>query len=153
MIAHPPCTYISYAATAYWNQTGRPRKRLDALDFFLKLLEAPIEKICIENPLGCADNIIRKYDQIINPYYFGDPHLKRTCLWLKNLPPLTWTLHDTLFEKASGIEKPEPIYTDLKGKKRYFTDAISGRNGEGSSFKKRSVFWPGIAKAMADQWG
>lgn len=153
MIAHPPCTYISYAATKYWNDAGRARHRLEALDFFLRLLEAPIGKICLENPLGCADAIIRKHDQIIEPYYFGDPHKKRTCLWLKNTPPLIYHLKADLFNNKSAVDKPEPIYTDKSGKKRYFTDAIGGFHGTGNSYKKRSQFWPGIAKAMAEQWG
>lgn len=153
MIAHPPCTYISYAATAYWNQPGRAKLRLEALMFFNELLQCGIHKICIENPQGCADAVIRKADQVINPYYFGEPHLKRTHLWLKNLPPLQYKLHDDLFGERTSTDKPKPIYTDKKGKKRYFTDSIGGFHGSGNSFKKRSAFWPSIAAAMADQWG
>ena len=153
MIAHPPCTYISYAATAYWNQSGRAKLRLEALMFFNELLESDIPKICIENPQGCADAVIRKADQVINPYYFGEPHLKRTQLWLKNLPPLQYRLQNDLFGERTATDKPEPVFTDKKGKKRYFTDAQSGGNGTGTSFKKRSKFWASIAQAMADQWG
>lgn len=97
--------------------------------------------------------VIRKHDQIVNPYYFGEPHLKRTCLWLKNLPKLKYRLADDLFNNRTSVDRPEPIYTDVKGKKRYFTDANSGRHGDGESFKPRSKFWIGIAEAMADQWG
>ncbi len=108
MIAHPPCTYLSYAATKYWNTPGRANKRIEALKFFNRVINARIQKICIENPLGCADAIIRKHDQIIDPYYFGDAHKKRTCLWLKNLPPLQYSLTNTLFEQATGTQKPPP---------------------------------------------
>lgn len=153
MIAHPPCTYISYAATACWDNPGRSKLRLEALMFFNELLNCNIAKICIENPQGCADSVIRKADQVINPYYFGDPHLKRTHLWLKNLPLLQYQLEDNLFGKRTSVDRPEPIYTDIKGKKRYFTDSKGGYNGNGKSFKKRSMFWPTIAKAMAEQWG
>ena len=153
MIAHPPCTYLSYAANGYWNMPGRAAKRLDALDFFLTLWNAPIDKICLENPLGCADAIIEKHTQIINPYYFGEPHLKRTCLWLKNLPKLIHRKDNDLFGIATHVGKPEPIYTDKSGKKRYFTDAANGAHGEGNSFKKRSKTFESIAAAMADQWG
>lgn len=97
MIGHPPCKFISYAATKYWHQDGRAQKRIEALGFFNTLLSAPIEKICIENPLGCAGPIIRPHDQIIHPYYFGDSDVKRTCLWLKNLPKLVYELNDNLF--------------------------------------------------------
>ena len=141
MIAHPPCTYISYAATRYWNEPGRMYKRLEALDFFAKLIDAPINHICIENPIGCADAIIRKHDQIIHPYYFGDNDLK-------NLPKLVHIKEDGLFNdfEKTHANKPEPIYTEKSGKKRYFSDANHGGH-------KRSKSFPGIAKAMAEQWG
>lgn len=149
MIGHPPCTYISYAATKYWNQPGRAEKRLKALEFFRQLIESPILHICIENPLGVADHVIRKHDQIIHPYYFGDNDMKRTCLWLKNLPKLQYRLNDDLFSQKTAVKKPKPVYVDKTGKKRYFTDAISGRQNGGH---KRSTSFPGIAKAMAEQW-
>ena len=144
MIAHPPCTYLSYAATSVWNNPGRLEKRLEALDFFAKLWLAPIDKICVENPMGCASPTIAKYSQIIQPYQFGDTESKRTCLWLKNLPVLLHT----------DVVKPK-IYAYYKnGKKK-------GMPIYGNSYLKfsedrghiRSKFFPGIAKAMADQWG
>ena len=151
-IAHPPCTYISYAAKAYWDRPGRARKRIEALNFFLDLWEAPIDKICLENPMGIADAVITKHTQVIHPYYFGDNDMKRTCLWLKNLPALTYTFSNTLFENQTACEKPEPIYIDKSGTKRYFTDAISGtRSGGGGKFRSKS--FKGIANAMAQQWG
>jgi hypothetical protein len=153
MVAFPPCTYITYAATAYWDNPGRAKLRLEALMFFNQLLTSDIPKICIENPQGCADAVIRKADQVVNPYYFGEPQLKRTQLWLKNLPPLKYRMHDDLFGERTATDKPKPTFVDKKGKKRYFTDAQSGGNGSGTSFKKRSKFWPVIAAAMADQWG
>lgn len=153
MIGHPPCTYLSYAGTAHWNKPGRLRKRLEALDFFASLWEAPIEKICLENPKGCASPTIAKYTQEIQPYYFGDPQLKTTWLWLKNLPLLSWKQDDDLFGVRSAVERPEPTYVDYTGKKRYFTDATGGYHGEGASTLKRSKTFPGIAKAMAEQWG
>ena len=71
MIGHPPCTYLSYAGTRHWNAPGRITKRLKALEFFRILWEAPIDKICLENPKGCASPIIAKYTQEIQPYYWG----------------------------------------------------------------------------------
>ena len=88
MIGHPPCTYLSYAGTRHWNNPRRVYKRLEALRFFADLWEAPIEKICLENPKGCASPVIAKYTQEIQPYYFGDDDMKTTRLWLKNLPRL-----------------------------------------------------------------
>ncbi len=153
LIAHPPCTYLSYAGTAHWNKPGRLEKRLKALDFFAALWLAPIKSICLENPKGCASPTIAKYSQVIQPYYFGDADLKTTWLWLKNLPPLVWHERNNLFSLATSVGKPAPIYTDYTGKKRYFTDAIGGHHGEGNSTLKRSKTFPGIAAAMADQWG
>jgi hypothetical protein len=144
MIAHPPCTFLSYAATSVWNKEGRLEKRLDALNFFAKLWLAPIDKICIENPMGCASPTIAKYSQIIQPYYFGDTESKRTCLWLKGLPLLI----------STDIVKPK-IYAYYKtGKKKgmpiYGNDYLKFSEDRG---KIRSKTFPGIAKAMAEQWG
>jgi len=150
MIAFPPCTYLSYAGTAYWNDPGRCKSRLEALDFFRRLWEAPIQKICIENPKGCASPTIAKYTQEIQPYYFGDAYFKTTWLWLKSLPPLQYVLFENLFETKTSVDRPTPIYTDKSGKKRYFTDAITGMNGGNH---KRSCTFKAIAEAMADQWG
>lgn len=148
MIAHPPCRYLTYAALKHWNQKGREQKRKEAMAFFMKLWKASIGMICIENPMGLPNTVFRSADQTIHPYFFGEPHLKRTCLWLKNLPLLEY--------KKTIIEKPEPLSTHLRSKsklfkggelkKNYFAHKIHG-------WKNRSRFWPGIAKAMAEQWG
>lgn len=147
MIGHPPCNYISYAGTQSWNEPGRSFKRLEALHFFATLWEASIDKICLENPKGCASPVIAKYSQEIQPYYFGDEAQKTTWLWLKNLPNLEYTHHADLFGNATSSGKPEPSSIEESGKKRYFTD-----NGRLTA-KERAKFWPGIAKAMAEQWG
>lgn len=147
LIGHPPCTYISYAGTQSWNDPGRVFKRLEALQFFAKLWEAPIKYICLENPKSCASPVIAKYSQEIQPYYFGDEHLKTTWLWLRNLPPLEYKLQQDLFGSATSVEKPEPLSVDTTGKKRFFSDS------KNRSSKSRSKTFPGIAKAMAEQWG
>ena len=104
MIGHPPCTYLSYAATRVWNDKGRVYKRLEALKFFADLWEAPIERICLENPKGCASPTIAKYSQIIQPWNFGDATYKTTCLWLKNLPPLKHFKESDMFDEKNGKE-------------------------------------------------
>jgi hypothetical protein len=150
MIAHPPCTYLSYVATRSWNDVGRCKKRLDALEFFRQLWEAPIDKICVENPQGCASPTIAKYSQIIQPWYFGEPFYKTTCLWLKNLSLLIHLEDDTLFEPKTHTPKPKPIYVCEKtGKNVHWNEAMGGSNRA----KSRSIFWCGIADAMAEQWG
>lgn len=80
MIAHPPCTYLSYAANGYWHQPGRAEKRDEAMNFFMALVSAPVERICVENPVGLPNTVYRKPDQIIHPYFFGERELKKTCL-------------------------------------------------------------------------
>lgn len=138
LIAHPPCTYLSYAATKYWNQPGREELRQEAMKFFMLFINAPFKYVCVENPVGLPNTIYRKPDQIIHPYYWGEPHKKRTCLWLKNLPKLK-------YDKEKIVE-PEPIYIDKTGKKRYFTDANHGG-------KTRSVTFKCVAEQFALQWG
>ena len=153
MIAHPPCTYLSYAATRVWNDVGRCKKRLEALEFFRLLWESPINKICIENPRGCASPTITKYTQLIQPYYFGDTESKATCLWLKNLPLLKHIDGDTLFDKNTYV-KPKIYGYYKKGKKK-------GMPIYGNNYLKfsedighlRSKTFQGIANAMAKQWG
>ena len=148
MVGHPPCTYLSYAGTRHWNNTGRVFKRLEALDFFAKLWEAPINMICLENPKGCASPTIAKYTQEIQPYYFGDDDMKTTWLWLRNLPPLLHSEGNTLFKNKTHVAKPEP-HSILKttGKATYFSD------GKTKDPKIRSKTFPGIANAMVNQWG
>jgi len=145
MIAHPPCTYLSYAATRSWNNPGREAKRLEALDFFMQLINANVKRICVENPVGYPNTVYRKPDQIIHPYYFGDPFMKRTCLWLKNLPLLQWD---------KSVTKPEPVYIQVggrnDGKKIHFTEALAPTKDR---WKERSRTFQGIADAMAEQWG
>ena len=150
MIAHPPCQYLSYAANKYWNRPGREMKRQKAFSFVKKLYESNIKKIAIENPVGYLNTVWIKPNQIIKPYYFGDNYQKNICLWLKNLKPLMHFKTTDLFNNQTHIKKPEPIYIEKSGKKRYNTDAVSGCKKDAS--KERSKFFPGVAKAMADQW-
>lgn len=142
MIAHPPCTYLSVSGL-HWNKRKpeRQRKTEEAIDFVRILLEAPIERIALENPIGCLSTRIRKPDQIIQPYQFGHDASKSTCLWLKNLPPLQPTCYI------------EPRIVD--GKKRWSNQTNSGQNRLGPSpdrWKLRSITYQGIAQAMANQW-
>lgn len=153
MIAHPPCTFISYAGIRWWNDPGRLKKRLAALNFFGKLWDAPIDQICIENPNGCASPTIAKYSQVIHPYYFGDPESKRTCLWLKNLSPLGHQEGDGLFGEKTHVEPKIYAYYKSgphKGEPIYGHSYLKYAEDRG---KTRSKFFPGIANAMADQWG
>ena len=153
MIAHPPCTYLSNVANRVWDSPGREFKRWDAAVFFMTLMLSDIEKICIENPLGIMNRVFRKPDQIIHPYYFGEPYKKRTCLWLKNLVPLMWSDKNELFINKTSCDEPGPLYIcqgeKSKGKAINWCEGMKGSN-RGHS---RSRFWESIASAMATQWG
>jgi len=153
MIAHPACTYLTTTANK-WLKDQPPRKsgalvgearrnaRLEAIDFFMKLVDAPIERICIENPVGCMSTVYRKPDQIIQPFYFGHVEPKRTCLWLKNLPKLEYT------------DIVEPEYHITKSGKRlpkWYAYADKSK-GQEERARIRSVTFDGIADAMASQW-
>jgi len=155
MVAHPPCQYLSYSARRVWHAPGRAEKREEALKFFIALMEAPIEKICVENPLGLPCQAYRRPDQTIHPYYFGDRVMKRTCLWLKNLAPLIWREHDELFGPRTATEVPAPVRIQASGvnwgKAMHFTEAMKGSGMNRA--KERARFFPGIAAAMAEQWG
>ncbi|MDR0618297.1 MAG: hypothetical protein LBG17_00165 [Bacteroidales bacterium] len=105
MIAHPPCTYLSFAyAGKDRYSVERLQKKVDAYKFFVDLWSAPIEHICIENPMGYAHTGLLPYTQIVEPYYFGDPYTKRTCLWLKNLPKLTYYKPDIFGDEGGGVQ-------------------------------------------------
>lgn len=159
MIGHPPCDFLSNAGIAFFNvekygdkAVQRWKNRIEAVEFFLKLWRAPIEFICLENPIGFMSSIGLKPTQIIEPWYFGDPHKKRTGLWLKGLPKLTYILENNLFEPVTSCDEPEPIFIDNSGKPRYFTEAIKGHGGYEGRKKARSKTFQGIAKSMAEQW-
>lgn len=143
MIAHPPCTYLC-SSGLHWNKRvqGRAAQTEEALDFVRLLLDAPIPRIALENPIGCIGTRIRKSDQTIQPWQFGHDASKATCLWLVNLPALVPT---TLVE---------PRIVD--GKKRWGNQTDSGQNRlppSADRWKIRSETYTGIAEAMADQWG
>jgi site-specific DNA-cytosine methylase len=143
MIAHPPCTYLSVSGM-HWTTRGLrdPKLTEDALDFVRLLMGMPIAKIAIENPVSVISSKIRKPDQIVNPYQFGDDASKKTCLWLKGLPLLEQT----------NLIAPRII----NGKRRWANQCDSGQNKLGPSddrWKERSRTYQGIADAMAAQWG
>jgi hypothetical protein len=140
MIAHPPCTYLSVSGM-HWTARGLrdPQLTENALVFVQRLMDADIPKICIENPVSVISSRIRKPDQIIQPWWFGDDASKKTCLWLKNLPLLAPT------NKLPGDEKT-----------RRGNQLESGQNKLPPSknrWKDRSRTYQGIADAMAAQWG
>lgn len=147
LIAHPPCTYLTNASAVRMRVKGeivkeRYEKMLEAKEFFLAFYNADCNKICVENPVPLKLCELPKYDQIIQPYWFGHPYSKRTCLWLKGLPKL---------EPTNMMDHWEPYVNggnlDAHGNYRQF----KGRNERDP--KTRSKTFEGIANAMAEQWG
>ena len=154
MIAHPPCTYLAVSGARWlYNKDGsrnedRWVKQAEGLAFVRKLMDAPIEYIAIENPVSVISTQIRKPDQIIQPYQFGDEASKKTCLWTKNLPNL---IHTDIVGKGDMIE-----WIDKNGKKKrqakWYLDALSKAKTAEERRTLRSKTFKGIAKAMAEQW-
>ena len=141
MIAHPPCTYLSkVTAPLLKKDLSRYLKMYHAKLFFMKLYNAPIGKICVENPVPLKASELPDYDQIINPNQFGHDMIKRTCLWLRNLPPLLDTM-------AGG--EPKKVF-NKKGKSN--GTAWYHNSSKEPHWKRRSRTFTGIAEAMADQW-
>jgi len=143
MIAHPPCTYLC-SSGLHWNKRRpeRAKQTEEALAFVVQLLEAPIARIALENPIGCISTRIRPPDQIVQPYQFGHDASKATCLWLKGLQPLTPT--DQVAPKL------------VNGRRRWGNQTDSGQNKlppSADRWKIRSETYKGIAQAMAKQWG
>lgn len=127
MICHPPCTHLAVSGARWFK--GKQVEQEEALDFVRTLLEAPIPRICLENPVSIISTRIRKPDQVIQPWQFGHGEVKATCLWLKNLPKLVPTQIVEGREARVHREPPGP-----------------------DRWKNRSRTFGGIAKAMASQW-
>ena len=151
MIAHPPCTYLTLTGNKWFKPEykdrfpNRQQQRQDAIDFFMKLMNLPIPKIAIENPIGVMSTVFRKPDQIIQPWQYGHETTKATCLWLKGLPKL---------QPTNIVSKGEVVISKSGNRTSrwyYETGMIPLKNG--ARAKARSVTFQGIADAMANQWG
>lgn len=155
LIAHPPCTYLTVAGNRWFNiekygdkAIQRIKDRENAIDFFMKFINAPCEHIAVENPVGVMSTVYRKADQIIQPYYFGDHARKGTCLWLKGLPYLRSTnIVDPgeILDGGYSCGASAHYATDENGKILPWNDPRTA--------KIRSKTFFGVARAMADQWG
>ncbi len=161
MIAHPPCTYLCVSGAGWYydpkdkhlpiekrrphpKYPNRRQDQKDAITFFMSLIDAPIPKIAVENPIGVMSKTYRKPDQIIQPYQFGEEASKATCLWLKGLPKLIPTKivskGEFYYPKSGATRRP-----------KWFADSAYLPKEERQ--KARSKTFKGIADAMAEQWG
>lgn len=150
IIAHPPCTYLTVTGNRWFNiekygDKARERWKLreEAIDLFMAFANANCDHIAIENPIGVMSTNWRKPDQIVQPYYFGDPFEKKTCLWLKGLPLL----------KKSNEVKPEDRTKFASGKSMPAWYAAAANLPAAERSRIRSQTFPGFAQAMAEQWG
>ena len=172
MIAFPPCTHLAVSGAKHFKQKRKDGRQQQGIDFFMKMINAPIPKIAVENPIGIMSSRHKKPNQIIHPYHFGDPYSKATCLWLKNLPLLNYNKKkdiivggssptELLFSTDEYANMQKKLNHDLPTEvdKGEFITFPSGKKmakwySEASgSGHKRSKTFPGIAKAMANQWG
>ena len=150
IIAHPPCTFLAVSGNRWFSvekygqeAIQRKKKREEAAEFFMTIAAAKCSKICIENPVGVMSTLWRKPDQIIQPYMFGDSADKKTCLWLKGLHPLVPT---------NEVTPPERVKFDSgKSMPKWYAELWHLPKEERS--RLRSQTFPGIAVAMAEQWG
>ena len=155
MIAHPPCTYLSVSGARHlYNKDKSPnveryKNQAEALDFVYKLMNTDIQRIAIENPISVISSHIRKPDQIIQPYWFGDSASKSTCLWLKNLPKLQPTNIVSKGEFKEWIDKKSG---KVKRQALWYYEALQQSKTPQERRTLRSKTFKGIAEAMANQW-
>lgn len=161
MIAHPPCTFLAVSGARWYyhpDDSGMPtserrphprfpnraQDREEAVEFFIRLCEAPIEKIAVENPVGIISTRYRKPNQTVHPWMFGDEASKATCLWLKNLP---------LLEATNIVEKGERVVLKSgKSLPKWYSDALTKAKSPAERRTLRSKTFKGMAEAMALQW-
>ena len=162
MIAHPPCTFLAVSGAKWYYHPddkdltiekrrphpkfpNRAKDREIAVKFFIDLVNANIPYIAIENPIGIMNTRYRKADQIVQPYHFGDSASKKTCLWLKNLPPLEYT----------NVVEPGEFIEFKSGKRiaKWYSDGLTKTKSAKERQIWRSKTFPGFAKAIAEQWG
>tara|TARA_R110002110_G_scaffold42316_12_gene132962 strand:- start:3 stop:656 length:654 start_codon:yes stop_codon:yes gene_type:complete len=148
LIAFPPCTHLAVSGARHFPEKIKDGRQQQGIDFFMAMINAPIERIAVENPIGIMSSIFRKPDQIVQPWQFGDKAQKSTCLWLKNLPKLR---PNNIVEKGEFFE-----FTSKKGEKKrmplWYYEALQKAKTPAERSTLRSKTFSGIAKAMAEQW-
>jgi len=142
VIAFPPCTHLACSGSRHFAKKIEDGRQQQGVDFFMLFTNIDCQYVVIENPIGVMSSKYRKPNQIIQPFQYGHPSKKSTCLWLKNTPLL----------KPTNIVEPEII--TLSNGKKFSADYMKGvkRSKAGESSVERSKTYPGIAKAMAEQW-
>jgi len=161
MIAFPPCTHLTVSGARHFKAKQADGRQQQGIDFFMQMINAPIEKIAVENPIGIMSTVYRKPDQVIQPYFFGDGFTKTTCLWLKNLPLLQHFKEVDLFNDTITHVETSSDYKEWVSKKSgkqkrqqmWYYKALTEAKTKEERSTIRSKTFPGIAHAMATQWG
>lgn len=157
LIAFPPCTHLAVSGARHFEKKRQDGRQQQGIDFFMRMINAPIKYKAIENPVGIMNTTYKPPTQIIQPYYFGDEAQKTTCLWLENLPLLYHNAKANLFDQTiTHVSKGEKMeFISKKGVKKsqpkWYADALKLPPEERS--KVRSKTFPGIAEAISNQWG
>jgi hypothetical protein len=158
LIAFPPCTHLATSGAQHFPEKIKDGRQQQGIDFFMALINAPINRIAVENPIGIMSTVYRKPDQLIQPWQFGDEAQKTTCLWLKNLPKLYHNDRPNLFDdKVTHVSKGE--FYEFKSKTgekkkmpKWYYEAFKNAKSPEERKRLRSKTFPGIAQAMANQW-
>ena len=141
MVAHPPCTHLAVSGAAWFHK--KQREQTEALNFVRALMDAPIPRWCIENPVSVISTRIRKPTQIVHPWQFGHSEMKTTCLWLNNLPNLVPT----------AVVDKGVVHVHASGKRSSEWSMRTFKMPKSIRWRERSKTFQGIADAMAEQWG
>lgn len=150
VVSFPPCTHLASSGAAWFEEKRKDGRQQEAIDFFMLFTDLPdCSRVAIENPVGIMSRLYRKPDQIIQPWWFGHPRTKKTCLWLKGLPLLVPTC---MVEPEFQMNRDGTVFKDRKGK-RYSPDHYNmpfSRDPERA--RLRGQTYQGVAEAMAEQW-
>lgn len=149
IIAFPPCTHLSQAGAVHWKKKQADGRQQAAGHFFMAMVNAPAKMVCVENPRGIMTKLHRPPDQIVEPWWFGDPYAKKTCLWMSGLPPLVPSNPVTAIARVTtggGSWKTD------KAAGRKLMSAYEDSEGRKNRARVRSRTFPGLAAAMAEQW-
>jgi hypothetical protein len=160
-IFFPPCTHLTVSGAMHFKQKIADGRQKQGVDFFMAMINAPIERIAVENPIGIMSKKYRKPDQIIQPYFFGDGFTKTTCLWLKNLPLLQhYKTVDLFNDKVTHVDTSKEYKEwickktgKMKRQQMWYYNALLNAKTKEERSTIRSKTFPGIARAMAEQWG
>lgn len=150
IIAHPPCDHLGYAGARWFKQKQADGRQQRAADFFMEMVNAPSPLVAVENPHSIMQTLYRRPDQIVEPWWFGDPYVKQTHLWLKGLPALE---PDKPVTPTGRITTGGGSWRTDKAAARSAMSAYEDSEGRKNRAKVRSRTLPGLARAMAEQWG